>query len=92
MVIDKYNSYVYSIRMNTTTFTSTINPEALAWATDYAEQTNKTRREVFEEAIDDYRNKQTKILLKEGFMRVAQDIDTIEMAEWGMSDYAKIVK
>ncbi len=78
--------------MNTTTFTSTINPDSLAWATDYAEQSNKTRREVFEEAIDAYRQKKTKSLLKESFTRIAQDMDTVEMAEWGMSDYAKVIQ
>ncbi len=78
--------------MNTTTFTSTINPDSLAWATEYAEQANKTRREVLEEAIETYRELKTKSLLKESFTRIAQDMNPVEMAEWGMDDYAKVVK
>ena len=78
--------------MNTTTFTSTINPDALAWATEYAEQANKTRREVLEEAIETYRKLKTKSLLKESFTRIAQDMDSVEMAEWGMDDYVTVVK
>ena len=76
--------------MNTTTFTSTINPDSLAWATNYAEQTNKTRREVLEEALEDHRTKKIKSMLKESFVRAAQDMSQTEMAEWGMDDYAKM--
>jgi len=77
--------------MNTTTFTSTINPDTLAWATEYAKQTNKTRRNILEDALEDYKLKQSKLLLKESFTRAAQDMSQTEMAEWGMNDYSKIV-
>ena len=77
--------------MSTATFTSTINPSTLAWANAYAEQNNKTRREVLEEALEDYKLKKSKILLKDTFTRAAQDMSQVELAEWGMGDYSKIV-
>lgn len=77
--------------MNTTTFTSTIDPSILAWTTTYAEQTSKTRREVLEEALQDYKIKKSKMLLKDSFARVAQDMSQTEIAEWGMDDYSKII-
>ena len=76
--------------MSTTTFTSTISPNTLAWVTDYAKGFNKTRREVLEEALGEYKKKKTKALFKDSFKRAAKDINNVELAEWGMDDYSQI--
>ncbi len=78
--------------MNTTTFTSTINPNMLAWITNYARSFKKTRREVLEEALNEYKKRKTKTLLKQSFRRAANDINNTELSEWGMDDYSKITK
>ncbi len=76
--------------MKATTFTSTIKPSILAWATDYAKETDRTRREILEEALIEYKEKKMKELLKNSFIRAAKDTETTEMTEWGMEDYAQI--
>lgn len=76
--------------MKTTTFTSTISPEIIAWIDKRARAQKRTRRSVLEDAVRVYMKSEVRESLKEGFKRVAQDADMIELAEWGMSDYSRI--
>lgn len=79
-------------RMKTTTsFTSTISPELIAWVDKRARMQKRTRRAVLEEALKNYQRMATKDILKEGFARAARDADMIELAEWGMDDYTRIL-
>jgi len=75
----------------TLSFTSTISPKLIAWVDRRARAEKRTRRAVLEEAIRRYQRDATREILKEGFKSAAQDVDMLELAEWGMDDYARIV-
>ena len=69
--------------MKTKTFTSTISPAILSWVDSEARNQNKTRREIFERALLNYKQDR----MREGFLRAAIDPDIVELAEWGMPEY-----
>ena len=75
----------------TASFTSTISPELIAWVDKRAQSQKRTRRAVLEEALKSYRHDAMRSVLKEGFARAAHDADMLELAEWGMSDYKRLV-
>jgi len=75
----------------TTTFTSTISPELIQWIDSVAKAGKRTRRAVLEEAVRNYKREMTRAYLRKGFERIANDSNIIEMAEWGMQDYAKML-
>ena len=75
----------------TASFTSTISPELIAWLDKRARVEKRTRRAVLEEAVKSYQRDSMKSSLKEGFERAALDADILELVEWGMDDYRKIV-
>ena len=77
--------------MKTATFTSTIAPELIKWVDSRARVEKRTRRAVLEDALKRYQKEVVRSNLREGFLRAAQDPDMIELAEWGMRDYANIV-
>lgn len=75
----------------TTSFTSTISPELIAWVDKRAKNQKRTRRAILEEALKGYQRDVMKNVLKEGFARVARDADMLELVEWGMDDYKRLV-
>ena len=75
----------------TASFTSTIAPELIAWVDKRARAEKRTRRVILEEAIKSYQRDATKNSLREGFERAASDADMLELAEWGMDDYKRLV-
>ena len=75
----------------TATFTSTISPELIAWVDSRAEAEKRTRRSILEEALRSYQREMMRSVLKAGFARAATDADLLELAEWGMNDYAQII-
>ncbi len=75
----------------TTSFTSTISPELIAWVDKRARSQKKTRRAVLEDALKSYQREAVKNLMKEGFTRAARDADMLELVEWGMDDYKRLV-
>ncbi len=75
----------------TASFTSTISPELIAWVDRSARTQKRTRRSVLEEALKRYQRDTMKNILKEGFARAARDADILEMVEWGMDDYQRLV-
>ncbi len=76
----------------TASFTSTISPELIAWVDRRARSQKRTRRVILEEAIKNYQRDVTRSVLKEGFERAAHDADILELVEWGMNDYQRLVK
>ena len=74
--------------MKTTTFTSTISPELIAWLDRRAKAQKRTRRALLEEAILRYKQDSVRFSLKVGFARAARDPDMLELAEWGIDEYA----
>ena len=77
--------------MKTATFTSTIAPDLIAWVDAHARSEKRTRRAVLEEALMQYRKELSRRELRQGFARVAKDADILELAEWGMNDYAYVI-
>lgn len=75
----------------TASFTSTISPELIAWVDRSARTQKRTRRSVLEEALKRYQRDTMKNILKEGFARAARDADILEMVEWCMDDYRRLV-
>jgi len=75
----------------TTSFTSTISPELIAWIDKRARAQKRTRRVILEEAIKNYRREAVRGVLREGFERAARDADILELVEWGMDDYKRLV-
>ena len=76
----------------TVTFTSTMSPELMRWVDSIAKAKKRTRRAVLEEALRKYRHALESEKLRKDFESIANDPDIIEMAEWGMSDYAQMLK
>lgn len=74
----------------TTSFTSTISPELIAWVDKRARSQKRTRRAILEEALKSYQRDAVRNILKEGFERAARDADMLELVEWGMDDYKQI--
>ena len=80
------------VRMKTTaSFTSTISPALIAWVDKRARSQKRTRRVILEEAIKNYQRDAMRSVLKEGFERTARDADMLELVEWGMDDYKRLV-
>lgn len=77
--------------MKTTTFTSTISPQLLSWVTKHASETNQTRRAILEDALVKYRAEAVREQMRADFKRVSDDIELINLSEWGMDDYHDIV-
>ena len=75
----------------TASFTSTISPELIAWVDKRARIQKRTRRVILEEAIKSYQRDAMKNVLKEGFERAASDADILELVEWGMNDYKRLI-
>lgn len=73
--------------MTTTTFTSTISPALIHWLDAEAKKAKRTRRDMLEEALIAFK----RIKMREGFLRAAKDADIVEMAEWGMDEYSKML-
>lgn len=70
-------------------FTSTIAPDIFSWIDDFSKKEQRTKRDIFEQAILEYREKIKKEKMIEGFKKISQNKDIVEMTEWGMDDYLK---
>jgi len=75
----------------TASFTSTISPALIAWVDKRARTQKRTRRVILEEAIKSYQREATKSTMKAGFGKAAKDADMLELVEWGMDDYKRLV-
>ena len=74
--------------MTTAVFTSTIAPGLNRWIDAQAKREKCTRREVLEEALIAFKRAK----MREGFLRVAKDADIVEMAEWGLDEYSRMLE
>ena len=72
-------------------FTSTISPKLIEWVDKRARSQKRTRRVILEEAIKSYQRDAVRSVLREGFERAARDADMLELVEWGMDDYKRLV-
>lgn len=76
----------------TVTFTSTLDPQLMKWVDHIAKSKKRTRRAVLEDAIKRYKRDLAREHLERDFKRFANDPDIVEIAEWGMKDYAQMLK
>ena len=72
-------------------FTSTISPKLIEWVDKRARSQKRTRRVILEEAIKSYQRDAVRSVLREGFEQAARDADMLELVEWGMDDYKRLV-
>ena len=77
--------------MKTATFTSTISPQLLNWMKEYSQKTNQTRRTILENALTQYKEEEIRQKMRADFKRASADKETVDLSEWGMDDYNKIV-
>jgi predicted transcriptional regulator len=75
----------------TASFTSTISPKLIEWVDKRAQSQKRTRRAILEEALKSYQRDAVRGVLKKGFERAAHDADILELVEWGMDDYRRLV-
>ena len=69
--------------MKTAVFTSTLDADLLKWLELESRSQNQTRRDILEQALREYKREQ----MKKGFLRARNDLDVLEMVEWGMREY-----
>lgn len=70
-------------------FTNKLTPRLMDWVNSYSKEKGITKRELIEEALEEYQEKIIKEKMAESFKRAAKDPEMLEMAEWGMDDYAE---
>jgi hypothetical protein len=73
------------------TYTSTLPEDVLASVNDYAEKYNISKNQVVENALRQFFFSLKKSDFREGFLRVANDVDMGKMVEEGMNDYFGII-
>ncbi len=78
--------------MSTKVFTGTISSSLFDWLSFYSKTQKRTRRDIMEEAIIAYQKKVKKDKLVRGFKKMAKDKQILEMVEWGMDDYSKLIQ
>lgn len=68
-------------------FTTTLSQKMLIWLNEQASKQGITKRAILETALREYQKKLKKQELINSFKRAAQDQETLELAEMGLSDY-----
>jgi hypothetical protein len=74
------------------TYTSTLPDELISQVKEYAEKYKMTKNKVIEEALKRYFFEQKRKEYEESFARIANDPETIELAEMGIADYAELLR
>lgn len=74
------------------TYTSTLPSVVMEDVVDYAKKKKISKNKVIEMAIEKLLEEEIRKELIESLKKIADDPDIIEMAEWGMDDYAEQLK
>jgi hypothetical protein len=74
------------------TYTSTLPDVVMEGVAEYAKKKKISKNKVIEIAVKRLLEEEIKYELMESFKKIADDPDMIEMAEWGMEDYAEQLK
>lgn len=69
------------------TITTTLDADMNNWLKEEAKRQKTTKRVIIERAVEYYLTDQTRKLYAEGFKKMNDDPEVLEMAEWGMGDY-----
>ena len=76
----------------TVTYTSTLPNAVMEEIVEYAKKKKISKNKVIEMALKKLLEEEIKNELRESFKKIADDPEMVEMAEWGMEDYAKQLK
>ncbi len=74
------------------TYTSTLPNVVMEEVVEYAKKKKISKNKVIEIAVKKLLEEEIRNELIESFKKLADDPDMIEMAEWGMGDYAEQLK
>ena len=80
------------MKRKTTTYTSTLPNMVMEEVVEYAKKKNISKNKVIEIALKKLLDEEIRNELIESFKKIADDPDIMEMAEWGMDDYAEQLK
>ncbi len=75
--------------MKSITDTSTMSRHLREMINNHSKSTGKKKKEIIEQALEEYMHEMKKNAYRQGFAKIANDPDIVEMAELGMADYAK---
>ncbi len=75
-----------------TTYTSTLPSIVMEEVGEYARKKKISKNKVIEIAVKKLFEEEIKNELAESFKKISNDPDMIEIAEWGMDDYAEQLK
>ncbi len=76
----------------TVTYTSTLPNVVMEEVVEYAKKKKISKNKVIEIALKKLLEEEIKNELRESFKKIADDPEMLEMAEWGMEDYAEQLK
>ncbi len=80
------------MKRKTITYTSTLPNMVMEEVVEYAKKKKISKNKVIEIAVKKLLDEEIRNELMESFKKIANDPDMIEMAEWGMDDYAEQLK
>jgi hypothetical protein len=78
--------------MKQITYTSTISQDVWTEVSEIAAKLKLSKKEIIEKSVKEYLFKMKKKEFEEGFRRLANDSEMVEMAEMGMEDYLNQLK
>lgn len=78
--------------MKQITYTSTISQDVWAEVSNIASKLKLSKKEIIEKSVKEYLFKLKKKEFEEGFRRLADDTEMVEMAEMGMGEYLEQLK
>ena len=73
----------------TVTYTSTLPNVVMEEVVEYAKKKKISKNKVIEIALKRLLEEEIKNELRESFKKIADDPEMLEMAEWGIEDYAE---
>jgi hypothetical protein len=76
----------------TVTYTSTLPNVVMEEVVEYAKKKKISKNKVIEIALKRLLEEEIKNELRESFKKIADDPEMLEMAEWGIEDYAEQLK
>ena len=74
------------------TYTSTLPNVVMEEVVEYAKKKKISKNKVIEIALKRLLEEEIKNELRESFKKIADDPEMLEMAEWGIEDYAEQLK
>ena len=74
------------------TYTGTLPDVVMKGVVEYAKRKKISKNRVIEIAVKKLLEEEIRNELVESFKKISDDPDMIEMAEWGMEDYAEQLK